>query len=505
MDSELWSLIRRLFEVERLSKSAIAKRLGIHRWTVRRALASGDGPPVDEPRHASKPDKLNPYKVYLAERIQEYPELSGKKLFLEIQKQGYPGGYTILKDYLRGVRPRKAEVFLRIETLPGEFGQVDWANVGVVAIGNAKRKVSCFVMVLSYSRMIYLEFTLSQRLEDFLQCHINAFRFFGGVPKKINYDNLKSVVLSRVGRDIRFNPKFMDFAGYYLFEPAPCGVRMAHEKGKVERGIGYVRTAFLAGRPLISLSQHQAEARLWRDEEANVRIHGTTRERPIDRFELEKPQLTPLPVRDYDASIPLTVQSTRQAMVSFETNRYSVPSAFGGKAALTLKATGQTVMIYDGSRLLAVHPRCYEKFRVIEKPEHYAGILAERKKAAQAKLVENFLALTPEGAEYLKGLVAQEIHLPSHLKKIQDMVHLYGPALVVSAIRHALKFNAFGAPYLQNIIHQNRAAKNLPRVQPIVLNKKPEWINVGVEETDLSIYDDLFAEEPPDAEKKPPA
>jgi hypothetical protein len=329
---------------------------------------------------------------------------------------------------------------------------------------------------------------------------MNAFRFFGGVPKKINYDNLKTVVLSRVGRDIRFHPKFMDFAGYYLFEPVPCGVGMAHEKGKVERGIRYVRTAFLAGRPLICLSQHQAESQLWRDEEANIRIHGTTRERPIDRFEQELRQLTALPVRDYDASILLTVQATRQALVSFETNRYSVPSAFGGKTSLTLKATGQTVMIYDGPKLLAVHPRCYEKYRVIEKPEHYAGLLAERKKARQAKLVESFLALTPECSQYLKGLVAQDIHLPSHLKKIQDIVHLYGQAQVVSAIRHALKFNAFGAPYLQNIIHQRRAAQNLPRVEPIVLNKKPEWANVDVEETDLSIYDDLFNKEAKDQE-----
>lgn len=502
MEAETWAAIRRLFEVERLSKSAIAKRLGIHRWTVRRALASPSGPPVDEPRNASRPEKLEPYKIYLAERIKEYPELSGAKLFLEIQKQGYPGGYTILKDYLRGVRPREPEVFLRIETLPGEFAQVDWANVGTVTIGNAKRKVSCFVMVLSFSRMIYLEFTLSQRLEDFLQCHINAFRFFGGVPKKINYDNLKTVVLSRAGRDIRFNPKFMDFAGYYLFEPVPCGVRQAHEKGKVERGIRYVRTAFLAGRPLISLSQHQAESQLWRDEEANVRIHGTTRDRPIDRFEQELSHLTALPARDYDASVLLTVQATRQALVSFETNRYSVPSAFGGKT-LTLKATGQTVMILDAAKILATHPRCYEKYRVIENPEHYAGILAERKKAGQAKLVESFLALAPEGSEYLKGLVAQEIHLLSHLSKIQDLVHLYGPSEVAQAIRHALKFNAFGAPYLQNIIHQRRAAQNLPRAQPIVLNKKPEWAAVDVEETDLSIYDDLFAAETPDPEEPP--
>ena len=161
-------------------------------------------------------------------------------------------------------------------------------------------------------------------------------------------------------------------------------------------------------------------------------------------------------------------------------------------------------MIFDGMNLLATHPRCYEKYRVIERPEHYAGLLAERKKAKQAKLVESFLALCPECSQYLKGLVAQEIHLPSHLIKIQDLVQLYGPSQVAAAIRHALKFNAFGAPYLQNIIQQWRTAQNLPRVQPIVLNKKPEWAKVNVEETDLSIYDDLFAKETPDPKEDPP-
>ncbi|MBI4424282.1 MAG: IS21 family transposase [Elusimicrobia bacterium] len=237
MDTETWASVRRLHEVEKLSKSAIAKRLGIHRWTVRRALASPTGPPADLPRRPQTPGKLEAYREYLSRRLKEYPELNGAKLLVELRRMGYAGGYTILKDYLHTVRPKTIKAFLRLETLPGEFAQVDWANVGTIVIGNAKRKVSCFVMVLSYSRMMYLEFTLSQCLEDFLAAHINAFKFFGGVVKKVNYDNLKTVVLARVGQDIRFHPRFMDFAGAYLFEPIPCGVRQAHEKGKVENGI----------------------------------------------------------------------------------------------------------------------------------------------------------------------------------------------------------------------------------------------------------------------------
>ena len=244
MNTELWATIRRLFEVERLTKSAIANRLRIDRRTVCRALASTSGPPADARGTSSAPSKLDTYENYLRRRLIEYPELSGRKLFQELRRMGYTGGLSILKELLRTLRPEKPKAFLRIETQPGEFAQVDWANVGTIAVGNATRKLSCFVMVMSYSRVMYAELTLSQCLEDFMAAHVSAFRFFGGVPKKINYDNLKTVVLSRLGRDIHFQPKFMDFAGAYLFEPVPCNVRAAWEKGKVESGIKYLRGSF---------------------------------------------------------------------------------------------------------------------------------------------------------------------------------------------------------------------------------------------------------------------
>jgi len=495
MDTETWATIRRLFEVERLSKSSIAKRLGIHRWTVRRALASPGGPPADLPRRPQTPCKLDTFDDYLRRRLDEYPELTGAKLLWEIRRMGYSGGYTILKDYLQTIRRKEPKAFLRIETLPGEFAQVDWANVGSLVIGNAKRKVSCFVMVLSYSRMMYIEFTLSQCLEDFLACHAHAFQAFGGVTRKINYDNLKTVVLARVRHDIRFHPKFMDFAGAHLFEPVPCGVRQAHEKGKVENGIKYVRSAFLEGRPLTTLGELNRAAEEWLRDEANVRIHGTTRERPVDRWAIERPQLGPLPSGNYDCAIVRGVQATRQALVQFETNRYSVPFRHAGCKTLTLKATGQTVCLFNSASLLATHARCYEKYRVIENPAHYAGLVALRKKAAQTKRVELFMALAPECEQYLKGLVASEVHLPSHLEKLLELVGLYGKEEALSALRHALKYNAFGAAYVQNIILQRRAARGQSQPRPVVLSKKPEWMNVSVEETDLGLYDRLFDDE----------
>ena len=492
----MWATIRRLHEVEKLSRSAIARRLNVHRGTVRKALRSAHEPPADQrgrPIGSNSISKLDAFKPYMGERLKAYPELSGAKLFKEIKEQGYSGGMTILLEHLRQIRPsRQAQAFLRLETRPGEFAQVDWANVGTIQIGNARRKLSCFVMVLSYSRMLYLEFTLSQRLEDFLNCHINALEFFGGVPEKINYDNLKTVVVTRVGKEIRFQKRFMDFAGLYLFDPIPCGVRRPNEKGKVESGIKYVRSAFLAGRDIASFPDLQQAAVKWRNEEANVRIHGTTHERPIDRFGSEREQLHPLPSPEFDCAILEAVKATRQGLAHFQTNRYSVPSRYAGRT-LTLRATPQEVEIYtDNGNRVARHLRSYEKYRVIEKPEHYEGLLADRKKARAAKRVEMFLALAPECQAYLDGLLHAELQVAAHLDKIQDFILRYGKAEVMSAVLHALAHKAFGADYIERIIHQQRAARHEPEPQEISLIKKPDWARITVEETDLSLYDELF-------------
>jgi len=492
MNTELWSIVRRLYEVEKLSQRAIGARLHVSRKTVRRALMTKEGPPAEERGRPKGPGKLERFKAYVTRRIQQYPELSATKLFKEIVGYGYAGGLTTLKKFLHTIRPENTpKAFLRLETQPGEYAQVDWANIGLISIGNKRHPLSCFVMVLSYSRMMYAELTLSQCLEDFMQAHVNAFEFFGGVPKKINYDNLKTVVLSRMGQDIRFQPHFMDLAGTYLFEPIPCGVRMAHEKGKVERGIQFVRSSWLAGRELVNYGQLQRDLREWLDSQANPRVHGTTHDRPIDRFVNEKAYLQPLPPKPYDCSMIRSVQVSSQGLVFFQSNRYSVPYSFSGQT-VTLKATPHDVQIFQADRRLATHQRCYEKNQTLENPAHYEGLLAQRKKAQTDKTIAWFLALTAEAQVYLKGLVESELQVHSHLEKIRKMAQLYGKADVISALKKALQFNAFGAPYIQHILHQERAARNMPEPQPLILTHKPHWTQLSVEETDLSLYDDLF-------------
>jgi transposase len=490
MDSQQWANIRRLFEVEHLTQRQIARRLGIHRYTVKRALGFPDAAPV-RATPAPRPSKLEPYKTYMGRRLQEYPELSGAKLFDEIRRQGYAGGYTVLKEHIAGIRPARREVFLRLETLPGEQAQVDWANCGTIVIGNAKRKLSCFVMVLSWSRMTYLEFTLSQTLGDFLACHVHAFEFFGGIPKKILYDNLKTVVLARVGRDIRFQSDFLDFAGCHLFEPVPCNVRRANEKGIVENNIRYVRSSFLEGYQILDYSSLQRDAAVWRDGTANVRIHGTTHERPADRMLHERGLLQKLSERPYDTALPKSVLVDSQAFVKFDTNRYSVPWSLAYKT-LTLKASPHALRFFNGEDLAAEHVRSYEKYLSFERPEHRKGLLARRRGAQAAKLTEAFQALGEPAKAYLHGMLAAELHLPYHVTKIMNLVARFGKTEVLGAIERALVFKAFGGPYIQNIIFQCRARRGAPDLPPLELASKPEWTDITVDEHNLDLYDALF-------------
>lgn len=354
------------------------------------------------------------------------------------------------------------------------------------------RKFSCFVMVLSYSRMLYLEFTLSQKIDAFIQAHINAFRFFGGIPKKILYDNLKSVVLFRMGEEIGFNRHFMDFVGYYLFEPRLCRPYRGSDKGKVESGIKYVKGNFLAGREFKDLEDLEMQGIDWRDNTANVRIHGTTHKRPVDRFKEEESKLLPLPQRDYDPIIPVPVKSSPDCRIKFDSNIYSVPSRFTRKT-LTVKATKYEVFIYYKERLIASHRRSFGKYRIIEDPRHCQRLLERKKMAIESKVKDEFISLGEEARPYLEGLIKRNCNLSRELAQILKLRHIYGRTEVLGAILRALRYEAFGASYIENIIITNRTKRG-----EVLFHKEItlpcNLVNTEIEERHPCIYDILLME-----------
>jgi len=494
---ETWASIRHLFHIEKLSKKAIARRLGLDPKTVRRALKQETFSPASPHPRTSK---LDAYKEKIGTLRKQYANLNAVRIQEEIRKMGYPGGITILRDYLRTLRP-SVKTFLSIQTPPAEEAQVDWAYAGTIA----SQKTYGFLMVLSFSGMLYLHFFPAQTLEHFLTGHRRAFHFFQGIPRRIRYDNLSSVVLGRIGSAIQFNPRFLAFSAHYLFDPSPCNVRSPHEKGRVERNIRYVKSNFLAGRSFLSLSDINHQSPAWRDEVANCRTHGTTGKRPVDLFiQQEQSLLTPLPRTDYDTRLTLAVKSTSQSLVQFETNRYSVPYAYASRM-LTLKADDQQVSLYDQEKRIAQHQRSGQKHQLVEDPRHYQGLLASRPKGAYFKHRDAILTLGETAHRYVELLTKTELRLPHQIKKIMHMVELYGKTEVLAAMEHALPYHALGHEYLRNIIQANRRKREAP--QP--LGSPSSKINsdlirsTWVEERDPSLYDAHFQTQEVDDHENP--
>ena len=288
MNVALWAEIRRLAEIEKLSGWAISRRLRRSRHTVAAALKL-DRPPVRQASHRAS--ILDPHKAKIDALLAKYPELSVVRIGEEIARgpEGYTGSAIVIRRYLRTVRPARACLSgSSLRAGPGDA--VDWGECGRVQIGTTTRKVSVFVAVLCYSRLMFIEFTLSQRKAEFYRNLVHALEFFGGSPRAVIFDNLKAAVLNGSGRAACFDPEFLALYGYYCLQPIACERRDPESKGIVEESVRYVKQNALAGRgdELIRFEDYQAFVPLWRDQVANVRTHATTREQPVERFQRER-------------------------------------------------------------------------------------------------------------------------------------------------------------------------------------------------------------------------
>jgi transposase len=430
--------------------------------------------------------KLDPFKGQIVRWLDTHP-YSAQQIFQRVCEAGYEGGITIVKDYVHRIRPRHQEAFLKLDFAPGECAQVDWGEYGTIAVGSTRRRLSFFLMVLCYSRRMYLEFTVSQKMEFFLACHENAFAAFGGCPSRIMVDNLKSAVLRHlVGVAPVFNPKYLDFSRHWGFEITACNARSGNEKGRVENGVGFVKKNLLAGLELPDFAALQPAATLWVDTVANVRMHETTHQRPIDHFEEERAQLRRLNPAGFDLARVCTVRATKQFRVPLDSNHYSVPSRYAGQR-LTLKAYADRVCIYEADQLLARHPRSMDRHQDIEDPEHAHQLLAQRKSAREQRLLVQFLALSPRAQAYREGLEAKRVNARVHLRKILALAEIHGKESVARALDDGLELQAFSAEYIANILAARRRICQEPAA--LQLTRRADLLELELPEPDLSIYD----------------
>ena len=483
IDFHTFEQIRQLHDRDGLKASQIAQQLNLDPKTVDKWIA--------QPRYVSRkgskrPSKLDPFKGHIVAMIQRHP-YSAQQIFQRLRQEGYGGGYTVLKDFVRQVRPVRNPAFLTLQFAAAECAQLDWGQFGSVRVGSTRRGMIFIVMVLCSSRLRYLEFTLAEKMEHFLSCHRRALEFFGGSPAKVMIDNLKVGVLEHPDAGpVVFNPRYLDFAAHHGFEPVACNRAKGNEKGRVENGVGYVKGNFLEGLDITSFEAVQAAGRLWLDQTANVRIHRATGRKPIERFEEERALLRPLPSRLYDCSVVRPISVNRCCRFHFDGNRYSVPYLYASQK-LTLKADPAQLDVYHNQTLIATHARCYDRAQPITNPDHHKQLVAQRKRARQQTLLLAFLALSPQAELYCRRLQEKRLNAPHHIQKIVALSELYGADKVARALEDAVNFEAFGCEYIANILQQRETDPVTPGA--LHLTHRQDLLDLEVPAPDLDIYE----------------
>ncbi|HEY5868461.1 MAG TPA: IS21 family transposase [Candidatus Tectomicrobia bacterium] len=482
IDYHCFCQIKHLHAHQGLTASQIAKEVALDPRTV----ASWLGQEHFRPRQSTpRSSKLDPFTPEIVRLLERYP-YSAAQVFQRLREHGFDGGYSLVKAYVRTIRPRRQAAFLTLAFAPGECAQVDWGSFGAVPVGQTYRRLSFFVMVLCYSRMMYVEFTVSQTMEHFLACHQHAFEFFGGVPHKVMVDNLKSAVLQRaLGEAPVLNPKSLDFATHNGFTIAPCNVGKGNEKGRVENGVGYVKKNFLAGLEIPDFPALNPAARQWLDAVATVRLHGETRDTPTALWHTERPSLRPLPLHPFAIATVSQVRASRQFRITLETNRYSVPAHYAGHV-LTLKTYPDRLCVYLGDALVARHARQYDRFHDIEDPDHPKPLLEQRKKARDQQLFRRFLTLSPQAEAYSRQLEARRLNPHHHVRKMVALSDIYTPEAVARALEDACVYEAFSSEYIANLVEQR--ARFPPEASVLHLTRRADLLEVRLEQPALSMY-----------------
>jgi len=490
--AEMRAEMRRLVLREGWRIETVARRFGVHHSVVRRALR--DDLPPERVRPSSR---LDPHKAYIIQRLTDYPQLTAVRLMVELRERGLALSVSQLRRFLIQVRtPRPRRAYLRLEPVIGEQAQVDWGSFGHLRVGTTQRPLSVFAMTLSWSRALFIDFAFDQQMETFLRMHRRALEFFGGVPRQIVYDNLKSVVLHHVGSTVQFNPRFLGFAGHYLFEPRAAPVRYPQYKGGVESVIKYIRHSFWYGRTFSTLDDVRAQAANWLTLVANERLHATTRERPAARLLVERPRLHDLPPHPFDADIIVPLIVAKDARVRFDANTYSVQPELVGKNVL-LRASDEEVRILSDSIEVALHRRCWDRRRHIEHPGHVEQLLARRKGATGPKRRERLLGLCPEARLYLQEIARRRLHLSHEVEKLLRLIDTYGEADVGAAIVQAIARKSFGARFVRALCDQARFARGLGEPPEPVITGNPKADDLVVEPHAMETYDALFDRQKP--------
>jgi transposase len=481
--------VLRLYHAEGWLIGTIARQLHIHHTTVRRVLWQSG---VTAVRECARSSKLDAYVPFILETFERYPKLRASRLYRMVTERGYVGSPHHFRHMVARWRPRPvAEAYLRLRTLPGEQAQTDWAHFGKVNIGRARRPLMAFVMVLSYSRHLFLRFYLNASTASFLDAHVHAFAYFTAVPRVCLYDNLRSAVLERSGDAIRFNPTLLELAAWYRFQPRPVAVARGNEKGRVERAIRFVRERFFAARRYTDLADLNAQALAWCSGEATARPCPEDRTRTVrECFEEERPRLLSLPDNPFPSEERVTVRVHKTPYARFDLNDYSVPHTHV-RRTLEVRATPDTVRILDAGAVIATHPRSYDRDEQVEDPPHIKDLADQKRSARRHRAMDRLHHAAPTGAKFFAAAAQRGVHLGALTRGLIDLLDIHGAAALDAALTAALAENSAHLPAVRHFIDQHRARRGARPPIPVHLPDDPRVRALNVRPHNLADYEQL--------------
>jgi transposase len=429
--------ILRFYHVEKWTMGTIAQQLHIHYSVVQRVLAQSGLPRIGPP---PRPSQIDAYLPFIRQTLETFPTLTASRLYVMAYGRGYRGSPDHFRHLIACHRPRpKAEAYLRLRTLPGEQAQIDWGHFGHLEIGRARRPLMAFVMVLSYSRQIFLRFFLDARMENFLRGHAAAFEAWQGVPRVLLYDNLKSAVLERRGDAIRFHPILLGFAGHYRYDPRPVAVARGNEKGRVERAIRYVRDSFFAARDFTGLDDLNAQAEAWCNGlAADRRCPEDTGHSVREVFAEEAPRLLPLPDNPAPLLERVAVTVGKTPYVRFDLNDYTVPHTHV-RRVLTVLADANEVRIVDDAAVLACHRRSYDRGAQIEQAGHVQALVEQKRAARQHRATDRLVQAAPASQTLLVRAAERGANLGAITAALMRLLAQTSAADLQAAILEALE------------------------------------------------------------------
>jgi len=448
------------------SHRRVARELGLSRGKVRRILKRIEKQRTSGHSVLPKParkcaSKLDDFEPKMMELLDKFPDITAVRMQEKLGgESGFDAGYTIVKDWLRAHRVQpKASPVRRFETGPGEQGQMDWSPYNFEFTHAEDARLECFSLVLAFSRRHYIDFAPTQDFFSLIRQHVAAFEYYKGVPSEILYDNQKTIVLRwEAGRPIH-NVRYLAFATHYGFRPRVLPPRKPEWKGKVERPFKYVEGNFLNAREFRDLTHLRVEARRWMQGTSDVHLHGTTNERPIDRFEREKDKLLALPRRPYDTARVGYRVFSNEGFVEWDTVKYSFPFEYILELGV-VRDTGDEIVIY-GSDLqeVARHERRPPGHEPVINPLHHPR---KARRNNRVLLTQRLSALGETGAEFAAGVLRTQHYSGVHMAQVLMHTEHYDLDDLLRALARAVKYGAFDARTVLNILEKTASVRCLP-------------------------------------------